>query len=160
MYRDDIWYRKLEAAVEEHRDGLSKKQWRKYRIGHLLRVADRVREFSETCETCQGYQHTLTRLEEELQELSDSKAQRQYQSEQLTEMGRHFVADHGLAPPYFFLRRWLRYGLIGGSILGLVLAVGLANGLLLPLSGIVGTVLGAIYGFSQDQRFEREHRRI
>ncbi|MGC9521882.1 MAG: hypothetical protein ACP5HG_08380 [Anaerolineae bacterium] len=160
MYRDDIWYRRLQAAVEEHRDGFTDKQWNKYRIGHLLRVADRVREFSDTCETCKEYQHTLTRLEEELQELPDSKAQRQYQREQLVEMGRHFVAEHELAPPFFFLRKWLKQGLRAGIVLGLVLAIGLANGLFLPIAGIAGAVLGAIYGFVQDQRYEREHRRI
>ncbi|MGC9468119.1 MAG: DUF456 domain-containing protein [Anaerolineae bacterium] len=160
MYRDEIWYRKLEQLIDDRRDGFTDKQWTKYRIDQLLRVANRVREFSQDCETCQSYQHTLTRLEEELQELPDSKAQRQYQKEQLQEMGEHFVSEHNLAPRQFFMRKWLKYGIIGGLVVGFAALVIVGNLLLLPAGALVGAGLGAFYGMTQDQKFEREHRLI
>lgn len=160
MYRDEIWYRKLELAIHERRDDFTDKQWRKYQVEHLLRVADRVRASSEDCETCQSYQHTLTRLEEEFAALPDSKAQRQYQSEQLGEMGKHFVKAHGLAPKDYFVRYWLRIGLIAGVVVGLVSTIVVGNLLLLPGGVVIVGGMGALYGWTLDQKYEREHKRI
>mgnify|MGYP006302206597 FL=1 len=118
MYKDDLWYRKLVQEIEAHKDDLTDKEWSKYKIDQLLRTAERVRQESEECETCRDYQHTITRLEEELQELPDSKAQRQWQSEKLREIGKHFVRVHDLAPPRFYFRKWLKLGLVVGMVLG------------------------------------------
>ncbi len=160
MYRDEIWYRKLEEAVQAHRDDLTTKQWATYQIPHLLRIADRVRGHADVCETCRSYQHTLTRLEEELQELPSSKAQRQYQAAQLRQMGEHFVAEHQLVPPSFYLRRWLRIGVFAGLAVGLVAALVTENAILVPVGTLVIAASCALYGFTMDQKVEREHRRI
>lgn len=160
MYKDEIWYRKFEQAVNERRDLFSDKQWAKFQLDHLLKVANRVREFSESCDTCRGYQHTLTRLEEESQELPGSKAQRQYQMGQLYQMGEHFVTEHQLAPPKFFLRRWLRYGLFAGLGVGFVAMIIVGNLLLFPAATLLLTGLGAFYGYVQDQKFVRERRLV
>ncbi|MBN1248434.1 MAG: hypothetical protein JXC32_12300 [Anaerolineae bacterium] len=160
MYKDEIWYRKLELAINDRQDDFTDKQWRKYQVDHLLKVANRVRETSEDCEVCQSYQHTLTRLEEEFAELPGSKAQRQYQSQQLREMGQHFVKAHNLAPPGYFLRHWLRTGLIGGVLVGLVAMVVFGNLLLLPGGVAVVGGAAALYGMTLDQKAEREHRLI
>jgi len=160
MYKDEIWYRKLEQALDERRDAFTDKEWGKYNIEGLRKVANRVRQFSESCPTCTGYQHTLTRLEEELQELPDSKAQRQYQAEQLKEMGAHFVQEHELAPPKWFFRKYLRLGLIAGSIIGFLAMLVVGNLLLFPLGLAVGAGAMALYGRSEDAKIEREHRLI
>jgi hypothetical protein len=160
MYKDEIWYRKLEEALDEHRDDFSDKQWDKYRIDLLLKVANRVRTFSDDCETCRSYQHRLTRLEEEIQELPDSKAQRQYQREQLYGMAQHFVAEHQLAPPGFFLRKYLRVGLIAGAVLGFAAMLAIGNLLIFPLGILLGGGMAALYGWTEDQRYERKHQRI
>jgi len=160
MYRDEIWYRKLEQSISERRDSFTDKQWSKFRIDQLLKMANRVRVLSDDCEVCRGYQHTLTRLEEEFTELADSKAQRQYQVQQLALMAKHMVADHRLAPPQFYVRKWLRFGLIAGAIVGFVAMLAIGNLLLLPGGVIGGVALGAVYGYSEDQKVEREHRHI
>ena len=160
MYKDEIWHRKLVEAFGQHRDGFTGKQWAKFRMDRLLKVANRVREFSDSCETCQGFQHTLTRLEEEAQELPGSKAQRQYQAEQMWGMEVHLAAAHRLAPPAFFVRRWLRLGSLLGSAAGFVTSLVVGNLLLIPAGALVGAVLAALYGNTEDQKVEREHRRI
>lgn len=160
MYKDELWYRELERAVEQHRDLFTDKQWSRYRIDYLLRVANRVREFSEACETCKAYQHILTRLEEELQELPDSKAQRQYQTEQLWTISAHFVAEHRLAPPRFFLISWLRYGVYAGLAIGFVTMLIVGSLLLLPVTVLAFAGIGAISGWVMDQKFVREQRLI
>lgn len=158
MYKDEIWYRKLVQAVEEHREQFSQKQWDSFRVDLLLKVANRVREFSGECMTCRGYQHTLTRLEEEFQELPDSKAQRQYQREQLRAMTDHLVQAHRLAAPGYFARKRLKFGVLVGLALGFLAMLVYGNLLLWPLGVLVGGGLAWAYGITEDQRFEREHR--
>ena len=118
MYKDDIWYRKLCQAVEEHRPDFTEKQVKQFAIDYMLRIAQRVRDYSDSCEVCRSFQHTLTRLEEQFQELPDSKAQRQYQKKQLQEMAEHFVGAHRLAPSRYYLIKYLRFGLTIGMVAG------------------------------------------
>lgn len=158
MYKDEIWYRKLEQAVDTRRDSFTDEQWKKFGVDYLLRVANRVREFSDSCETCKAYQHTLQRLEEELQELPGSKAQRQYQTGQLDEIGQHFAAEHRLAPPRYFVRRWLRYGLISGLVLGFIGMLMVGYLILFPAATLALTAAGALYGHTQDQKCLRARR--
>jgi hypothetical protein len=126
----------------------------------LLRVAARVRDLSASCETCLGFQHTLTRLEEEMQELPDSKAQRRYQLQQLALMEAHYVVGHRLAPPGFFVRKWVRLGLLAGLVIGCMAALVTGSFLLIAAATAAGLGLGALYGQIDDQKVEREHRRI
>ncbi len=161
MYKDDLWYRKLVRDIEEHRSDFTEKQWRRCQVEFMLRVALRVKDSSDACETCRGFQHTLTRLEEELQELPESKAQRHYQFQQLRLMGEHFVRAHRLVPPQYYMRLGANYGLSAGLLLGI--AVGflvLNNGLYLPLGAVVGMALGGLYGSTEDTRANRERRLI
>jgi hypothetical protein len=161
MYKDDIWHRKLVQAVNEHRHDFSEKQTRKYQIELMLRIAQRVKDSSDGCEICRSFQHTLTRLEEEFQELPGSKAQRRYQVEQLREMAEHFVKAHRLAPSAYYTRQFIRYGLIGGLLIGIVLGfLVLGNGIYLPLAVIAGLVLGWVSGTAEDARVKNEHRLI
>jgi len=160
MYKDEIWYRKLEQAITDRRDSLTDKQWSKYQVDLLLKVANRVRTLSDECEVCRGYQHTLIRLEEEFAELPGSKAQRQYQAEQLVLMSKHMAVQHQLATPGFYLRKWLRVGLIAGAVVGFVAMLVVGNLLLLPGGLVAGALLAAAYGAGEDQKVEREHRRI
>lgn len=161
MYKDDIWHRKLVQAVDEHRQDFTQKQQRKYQIEFMLRIAKRVKESSDGCETCRSLQHTLTRLEAEFQELPGSKAQRRYQVEQLGEMAEHFVKAHRLAPPVYYTRQYVRYGLIGGLLIGILLGfVIFGNGIYLPLAVIVGLLLGWAYGSAEDVKMKNERRLI
>jgi hypothetical protein len=160
MYKDEIWHRKFEQAVVNRRDLFSDKQWTKFDLDYLLKVANRVRELSDSCETCRAYQQTLTRLEEELQELPNSKAQRQYQAGQLDEIGRHFIAAHKIAPPRFCLKRWLKIGLFAGLGIGFVAMLVVGDLLLFPLAIVALTAAGALYGYSEDQKFARTGRVI
>jgi hypothetical protein len=160
MYKDEIWYRRFEQSVEQRREFFTDKQWAKLNLDYFLKVANRVRELSDGCETCRSYQQTLTRLEEELQELPNSKAQRQYQAAQLDEMGRHFAAEHRLAPPGYYLRLWLKRGLFAGLGLGFVAMLVSGNLLLFPAVTLFLTGAGALYGYSEDQRFARDRRQV
>lgn len=158
MYKDEIWYRKFEMAVNEHKDDFSQKQWEKYHIESLLHLAKRIKDASDTCETCQEYQHTLTRLEEEILELPGSKAQRQYMLDQFVDIGRHFMDVHDLVPKQYYTRTWLRRGLWIGGLAGIVLLLFTGDFQYFFLAWIIVAGSAAAYGYAEDDKVKREHR--
>ena len=161
MYKDDLWYRKLVRDIEEHRADFTDKQRRKYQIDFMLRVAARIKETSDACETCRSFQHILTRLEEEFPELPGSKAQRHYQVQQLRLMAEHFVKAHRLAPAQYYTRLYLNYGVIAGMLFGIVVGLLVLNNVLyLPIGVAAGLLLAGVYGKSEDARVKRERRLI
>lgn len=161
MYKDDLWYRKLTRDIEEHRADFIDKQWRAYQIDLMLRIALRVKEASDACETCRGFQHTLNRMEEEFPELPESKAQRHYQAQQLRLMAEHFVKTHRLSPPKYYTRLCTNYGIVAGLLLGIVVGLlMLNNGLYLLLGALLGGIFGVAYGVSEDASVKRNHRLI
>ncbi len=161
MYKDNLWYRKLVRDIEEHRSDFTEKQRRKYQIDFMLCVAARIKDFSDACETCRGFQHTLTRMEEEFPELPGSKAQRHYQIQQLRLMAEHFVKAHRLAPAQYYAHLYANYGLIAGLLFGIIVGFFvLNNGIYLPVGAVVGLILGNLSGSAEDARVKREHRLI
>ena len=160
MYKDDIWFRKLSQAVDAHRPDFSDKQLKKFAIDFMMRIAQRVKDYSGTCEVCRSYQHTLTRLEEEFQELPDSKAQRQYQKKQLQEMTDHFASAHRLAPPRYYLVKYLRLGLIAGLFTGIILGFFLNDGVYLLAGPAIGLAIGGLLGGAEDAKVRNGHRLI
>ncbi len=161
MYKDDLWYRKLVKDIQEHRPDFNEKQWRTYQVEFMLRIALRVKEASDACPTCRGFQHTLTRLEEEFPELPESKAQRHYQAQQLRLMAEHFVKAHRLVPPRYYVRLYAYYGLIAGLLAGIAIGfLVLNNGIYLPAGAVAGLILGGLYGSGEDTRANRERHQI
>ena len=161
MYKDDLWYRKLVKDVEAHRSDFTEKQLRKYQVDFMLRIALRVKEASDGCATCRGFQHTLTRMEEEFPELPGSKAQRHYQNEQLRLMAEHFVKAHRLVPLQYYARFYANYGLIAGLLIGMGVGfLALNNGIYLPIGAVLGLVMGIAYGSAEDAKAKRERRLI
>ncbi len=160
MYKDEMWYRKLARNIEESRPNFTDKQQRAYQIDLMLRGALRVKETSDTRETCRSFQHTLNRMGEEFPELPGSKAQRQYQAQQLRLMTGHFVKAHQFAPPGYYTRLYAGYGLVAGLLLGVVVGLFLNNGLYLLLAVIAGVGMGAAYGASEDASVKRNRRAL
>jgi len=161
MYKDELWYRQLIRSIEEHCLDFTEKQQHAYQVDLLLRLALRIREASDACETCRSFQSLLSPLEEDLPELPRSKAQRHYQMQQVRLIVEHFVKVHGLAPMYYYTHLYANYGFIAGLLVGI--AVGLLtlnNGLYLPVAAVVGLVLGILLGYRTDARVKREQRII
>jgi hypothetical protein len=161
MYKDELWYRQLIRDIEAHRLDFTDKQLRTYQIDLMLRIALRVKESSDACETCRSFQQTLSRMEEEFPDLPGSKAQCHYQIQQLRLMTEHFVKAHRLAPAQYYARLYANYGFVVGLLFGI--AVGLLvlnNGLYLPVASVAGLILGATSGGIADARVKREQRVI
>ena len=161
MYKDEMWYRNWSRAVETHKEDLTDKQWKKFHIPFMLKIGKRAKDFADSCKTCRDYQHPLTRLAEEMRELPDSKAQRQYQTKLLGTITDHMVKEHRIAPPNYHMLKMLKYGVMAGSIIGVFVAIFVTgNPLHVPAGIILGVILAEIYGYGEDIRIKQEKRTL
>ena len=159
MYKDELWYRQFTRGIEERRLDFTAKQLRAYQVDLMLRIALRVKELSDACETCRGFQQLLSRMEEEFPELPGSKAQRHYQIQQLRLMTEHYVKLHRLAPAHYYTRLYANYGFVVGLLFGITVGLlMLNNGLYLPLASVAGLILGATFGWIADARIKHDRR--
>jgi len=161
MYKDDLWYTHFTRAIEERKSQFSDKQQAQYQIDFILRLARRVRDGSDRSETCRGFQHTLTRLEEEMGELPGSKAQRQYHRKMLAEMSEYFVKQYRLAPPQYYAHKGMLYGVSIGVALGAVAGFLIVSTIpLFLVGGLIGLLVGWLSGNMAAQRVTQEGRVI
>jgi len=161
MYKDALWYTKLSRSIEVRKEKFTPKQISQYQIEFFLRLALRIKDYSDRSEACRDFQHVLTRLEAEMGELPASKAQRQYQREKLHEIAEYFVKHHRLAPPQYYTRKSLIYGLITGGVLGLIASLFIVSHSPLFLLGLaLGGGGGYLYGVTEDNTIQREGRVI
>ena len=161
MYKDEMWYRNWSRAVDAHKEELTDKQWEKYGIAYILKLGRRVKDFSDHCKPCRDYQHPLTRLEEEMRELPDSKAQRQYQAQLIGSLTDHMVKQHRIAPPNYHVKKMLKYGMIAGVVIGVLVSFFVTGNVLhLPIALVLGIALAVIYGYAEDNRIKQEKRTL
>ncbi len=159
MYKDEMWYRSWSRAVDEHKEELTTKQWEKYNIDTMLKLGHRAKDFADSCQTCRGFQHPLTRLEEEMRELPGSKAQRQYQAKYLATITEHMVKEHRIAPPNYHMNKMLKSGLVIGVVIGFIVTFFVTGNLFhFPIAVVLGVILAELYGFAEDNRIKQEHR--
>ena len=60
------WYNRTDKEIGLHRDNLSNKDYKKYKLDLLLRIARRVEDFSSICGECQLFQQEITKLTQDL----------------------------------------------------------------------------------------------
>ena len=54
------WYNRIDNQINSYKDTLSKKEYKKYKLELLLRIAGRVDSFSAICGECQIFQPEIT----------------------------------------------------------------------------------------------------
>jgi len=60
------WYNRTATEINLHQDTVNKKDSKKYKLDLLLRVANRVDDFSSYCGKCQMFQQEVTTLIQDL----------------------------------------------------------------------------------------------
>ena len=63
MYKDEMWYRSWSRAVDEHKEELTINNGKNIILTTMLKLGHRAKDFADSCKTCRGFQHPLTRLE-------------------------------------------------------------------------------------------------
>ncbi len=152
------WYDKITKEVGLHKDNLTQKEYKEYKLDLLLRVAGRVDDFFSVCGQCQLLQPEITRLVGELAYLIQMPKQtlreaRKSYHKTLNNIIKHLKKEHKLVTKGYYR------GV--GMTIGPIIAVAIGAALKNPGIGFgVGLVIGLAIGSYLDKKAEKEGRVI
>ena len=145
------WYRGIVKEVTLYKDRLSKRDYKKYKLDLLLRIAKRTAGYSPDCGECQNFRGEITKLTEDLGDLYSSKEKRKGYFKVIEIFTKHLQKSHKLITDGKNIKTWGVIGWIVGIVLGTLLkasgmSMGFSNGLIigLVLCGAIGIALDAI----------------
>ncbi len=152
------WYNRVVKEINLHKDSLSKKDAKKYKLDLLLRVAGRVDDFFSLCGKCQLSQPEVTKLAGELGYLIQMPKQapreaRKSYHKTLNNIIKHLKKEHKLVTKGYYR------GI--GMTIGPIIAVAIGAALENPGIGFgVGITIGLAIGSYLDKKAEKEGRVI
>lgn len=161
------WYQDVAREIGSIEEGLGQRDQKKYKLNLLLRLAQRVTNFSADCQECQHWQGQISRLTEDLKYLYQMTP-RKYQ-DYLTatkRLTRHLKQKHGLIQGRQYTRRLVSIGAAFGVFLIILGYVLLNFGItLLVLSVtlpalVVRVIFSYAFGWFLDRRAKKEDRLI
>jgi hypothetical protein len=152
------WYNRIVKEFNLHKDSLSKKDAKKYKLDLLLRVAGRVDDFFSLCGKCQLSQPEVTKLAGELGYLTQMPKQapreaRKSYHKTLNNITKHLKKEHKLVTKGYYRG----IGMTIGPIIAAAIGAALKN----PGIGFgVGIAIGLAIGSYLDKKAEKEGRVI
>ena len=152
------WYNRIVKEISLHKDSLSKKDAKKYKLDLLLRVAKRVDDFSSYCGECQLFQPEITKLTQDLGYLvqvskQTSKQERKSYLKTINTIIKHLQKQHKLATEGQKMGMWI----------GIGVGIGTAIGAALDNPGIgtaIGVAIGVAIGRYMDTKAKEEGKVI
>jgi len=154
MEASSEWYKHIVQEINLNKDTLNKKDYKKYKLDLLLRLARRVDSFSAICGECQLSQQEIARLTEELRNLSLlSKESRKGYFKKMGNITKHLQKRHKLVTEGYYIG----IGMAVGAGVGTAISAALGN----PGIGTgIGLALGVAAGSYLDKKAKKEGRVI
>ena len=149
------WYEDIEKEISQHKDWLTKKDHKKYKLDLLLRLAARVDTFSNQCGQCQLFQQDISRLIQDLSYLTQMPDKEKHKGylKKINDITKHLQKQHKLVNEGYYMGIGMA---IGGGV-GVVMGIALDNPGIGPVGGIA---LGAAIGKYLDNKAKKEGRVI
>jgi len=148
------WYDGIVKEINLHKDILSQKDAKKYKLDLLLRIAERVDSFSAECGQCQIFQQDITQLTQDLGFLTQwSKEKRKSYFKTINNIIKHLQKQHKLVSEGHYIGIGMAIGAGIGTALGAIFKnPGIGTG--------TGTVIGLAIGSYLDKKAQKEGRVI
>ena len=152
------WYNRIVKEINLHKDSLSQKDAKKYKLDLLLRVAKRVDDFFSLCGQCQLLQPEITKITGELSYLiqmpkqAPKEARKSYHKT-LNNIIKHLKKGHKLVTKGYYRG----IGMTIGPIIAAAIGAALEN---LGIGVGVGIGIGLAIGSYLDKKAEKEGRVI
>jgi len=149
------WYDGIAKQINQLKDILSEKDYKKYKLRLLLCVAERVAEFSPGCGQCQIFQQDISTLTQDVGNLVQmgDKDKRKAHSKTISRVVGHLQKHHKLVNE--------------GQYMGIGMSIGTGIGVALGAitdnvgSGIpIGVGIGVAIGAGLDAKAKKEGRVI
>ncbi|MFC1967915.1 hypothetical protein ACFLVX_00795 [Chloroflexota bacterium] len=147
------WYDGIAKQINQLKDTLSEKDYKKYKLSLLLCVAERIAEFYPECGQCQIFQQDISTLTKDvggLVQVAD-KDRRKAHIKTINGIIGHLRKQHKLVTKGYYMG----IGIVFGS------AIGVAVGAALEGGGIpIGIGIGVAIGAALDAKAKKEDRVI
>ncbi|MFC1892719.1 hypothetical protein ACFLYR_01600 [Chloroflexota bacterium] len=155
MNSQSNWYDGIAKQINQLKDTLSEKDYKKYKLRLLLCVAERIAEFSPECGQCQIFQQDISTLTQDVSNLVQvaAKDRRKAHSKTINGIIGHLRKQHKLVTEGYYMG----IGMIFGSAIGVALgaAMDIFSG------GIpIGIGAGMAIGAALDAKAKKEGRVI
>ena len=152
------WYNRVDKEISAHRERLTDKEQKRFKLDLLLRVAGRVDSLSTLCGKCQLFQQDILQLSRDLWEVSlMTKDQQKNVPRMINEIVKHLKKEHKLVTEGHYSAMW------GG--IGTAIGIGISAGLnaVTDSAGfgfILGIAIGMAVGKYLDKKAKTEGRVI
>jgi len=149
------WYNRTATEINLHKDTSNKKDSKKYKLDLLLRVANRVDEFSSYCGECQMFQQEITTLAQDLGNIIQlpGKERRKSHIKKINNIVKHLKKEHKLITEGYYR------GI--GMMIGPAIGTGIGGALDNTGMGIaIGVAIGFVIGSYWDKKAEKEGKVI
>ncbi|MFC1870530.1 hypothetical protein ACFLYE_04615 [Chloroflexota bacterium] len=149
------WYDGIAKQVNQLKDTLSEKDYKKYKLSLLLCVAERIAEFSPECGECQIFQQDISTLTQDagnIIQIAD-KDKRKAHLKTINRIISHLRKQHKLVTEGYYMG----IGMVFGSGIGVALGAAMDGvGPGIPL----GVGIGMAIGVALDAKAKKEDRVI
>jgi len=148
------WYDGIVKEINLHKDILSKKDAKKYKLDLLLRIAGRVDSFLSHCGQCQIFQQDITQLTQDLGYIVHTpKEKRKGYFKKINSIIKHLQKHHKLVTEGHYIGIGMAIGVGIGTAIGAVLGnPGAGTG--------IGTAIGLAAGGYLEKKAKKEGRVI
>ena len=151
------WYNRTTKEINSHKDRLSQKEAKKYKLDLLLRITKRIEDFTSICGKCQLSQQDITKLTQDLGYLvqipNPNKETRKSYFKTIDDIIKHLQKEHKLVTEGQNRGKWVLVGMALSAAIGAVLdqpGVGTA----------IGVAIGLAIGSYMDKKAKEEGRII
>jgi len=154
MENHNDWYIDIVKEIGRHKDKFSKRDYKKYKLDLLLRMAKRVASFSADCVECQNFQGEITKLAEDLGNLVQaSKEERKSYFKRISSILKHLQERHKLITEGENVGTWIGIGIAIGSGIGVAIGAGSDN---IGVGIAIGVGIGIAIGSYLDAKAKKE----
>ena len=153
MSNKNDWLDDIKRQIILHKDTLSEKEYKKYKLRLLLCLAERVTQFSSECGQCQMFQQDISTLVQDVSNLihlTDKQRQKVY-FKSVDRITNHLQKQHKLVNEGYYMG----IGIAIGS------GIGVALGAILDQFGggiPIGIGIGLAIGAALDAKAKKEGR--
>jgi hypothetical protein len=155
------WENRVLNQMEQSLAGIREKDLRFFRIDELKRNISRVANFSAGCPVCL---RSRSEIEAALVHLNEAVnvpgPYRRDLDRLIVHLGKHMMKSHQLYPPWYFNYLYSFYGIMAGSLAGLLLVLAIPEKPweILAAGFVTGLLAGQFTGARKDRTVREENR--
>lgn len=151
------WYKIIERQVEKYRDNFTEKQYGKFKLDLILRIANKVDQLSEECGVCFEYKSQIAMMIGRLNSVEKmSKEDEKSYFQNIDELINHLNQVHGLGLGGEYKTVLMVIGIVIGAIFGMIILGG--KGLF--IGSAIGMAVGIAIGNELDDKAREEGKTI